>query len=250
MKRVTLQLFVALLLLGLLLASCGAIGGPTKVTIATDATWPPFEYIDEQSKEIVGYDIDLMNAIAKKAGFEIEYINVAFDPLLAGISQCQYDASISSISITDERKATMAFSDPYFRVGQQITVQASNTDITDKDSLKGKKIGAQLATTGAILSSEIEGATLITYNNIGLAFQDLLNGQVDAVITDNALAMGYVNKNPDKLKAVGDLLTGEDIGIAVCKTKTDLLQKINAALAAVKSEGLLDTLSAKWLTAQ
>jgi polar amino acid transport system substrate-binding protein len=218
-----------------------------KVTIATDATWPPFEYIDETSKAIIGFDIDLMNAIAAKANLEVEFVNVAWDALLAGVAQCQYDAAISSISITEERKANMLFSDPYYTVGQQIVVAADNTDITGVNSLKGKRVGAQISTTGAELVSGIEGAELVNFNTIGLAFQALMNGDVDAVVADNVMALGYVGKYPDKLKAVGEPLTGESIGIAVCKTKPELLAKINAGLAAVLDEGIIETLNAKWV---
>jgi polar amino acid transport system substrate-binding protein len=252
MKRNFSVLFlIGVAITALLLTACGAlpagIAGKQKVTIATDATWAPFEYLDESTKQIVGFDIDLMNAIADKAGLEIAYTNVGFDPLLAGIAQCQYDAAISSISITEDRKKTMAFSDPYFQVGQVVVVGSGNTAVTGKDSLTGKKIGSQISTTGAIEAGKIQGAEVKTYDDITLAFQDLINGQIDAVITDNALAVQYIKSNPGKVKMVGESFTGEDIGIAVCKTKTDLLAKINTALAALKSEGLLDKLNTKWL---
>jgi polar amino acid transport system substrate-binding protein len=216
--------------------------------VATDATWPPFEYVDEESKEIIGFDIDLMKAIAEKEGLEVEFVNVAWDALLAGIANCQYDAAISSVSITDERKPNMLFSDPYYTVGQQIVVAADDTSITGQDSLNGKRAGAQISTTGAELIADTEGAELVNFNTIGLAFQALMNGDVDAVVADNVMALGYVAKYSDKLKAVGEPLTGESIGIAVCKDKTDLLKKINSGLAKVKSEGLLDELNDKWVS--
>jgi polar amino acid transport system substrate-binding protein len=247
-KRVSLILLAAVLVtVAAFSAGCGSTGASTKVTVATDATWAPFEYVDEQSKQIVGFDIDLMNAIAAKEGLTIEYVNVSFDPLLAGMATCQYDAAISSISITDARKKDMAFSDPYFQVGQAVAVAVDNTTITGKDSLAGKKIGAQISTTGAIEAGKIAGATVVTYDDIALAFQDLQNGQIDAVITDDALEIQYIMANPGKVKMVGESFTSEPIGIAVCKTKTDLLSKINAGLAAVKAEGLIDQLDAKWL---
>jgi ABC-type amino acid transport substrate-binding protein len=246
MKRPFFTVVVALTLFSLILTACGG-GASTKVRVATDASWPPFEYVDEQTKEIVGFDIDLMKAIAEKGGFEVEFINVSWDPLLAGMAQCQYDASISAMTITDERKQSFNFSDPYFEAGQVVTVRAENTDITGKDSLSGKTVGAQIGTTGAIETENIEGATLKTYDDIGLAFQDLMNGQIDAVVADNPLALGYVGENPDKLKTVGEVFTDENYGIAVCKTNTDLLEKINTGLAAVKEAGTIDDLVAKWL---
>lgn len=249
MKRQKNLMILFVLLLSLSLAACSSSAGATKVRVATDATWPPFEMVDEASKEIIGFDIDLLKAVAEKGGFEVEFINVGFDPLLAGISQCQYDAAISAITITEERAQTMGFSDPYFAAGQVVTVRFDNTDIMGKDSLSGKVVGAQIGTTGAIALGEIAGATLKTYDDVGLAFQDLMNGQIDAVVADNPLALGYVGQNPTQLKTVGEVFTDENYGIAVCKTNTELIEKINKGLAAVKAEGLVDQLTEKWIEA-
>ncbi len=248
MKRLFWFVLVGLLMAGVLLSGCAQ--ETVKVRVATDATWPPFESVNEQTKEIEGFDIELLNAIAKKEGLQIEFINVGFDPLLAGIAQCQYDAAISSITITEDRKKDMLFSDPYFEAGQIVTVRADNTAIDGKDTLTGKVVGAQIGTTGAIEVSNIQGATLKTYDDIGLAFQDLINGQIDAVVADNPLALNYVGKNPTKLKSVGSVFTQENYGIAVCKSKPDLVAKINSGLKAVKQEGLVEQLSQKWLAGQ
>jgi len=248
MKHPFWYLLIVLVLFSLLLPGCAPKAA--KVVVATDATWPPFEYVNEQTKAIEGFDIDLMTAIAEKAGLEIEFKNVAWDPLLAGVAQCQYDAAISSITITEERKKAFLFSDPYFAAGQIVTVRKDNTGITSKDALSGKVAGAQIGTTGAFEVEKIASATLKTYDDIGLAFQDLMNGQIDAVVADNPLALGYAGKYPDKLKTVGEVFTEENYGIAVCKTKPDLVEKINAGLKAVKEEGLINQLVKKWLESQ
>ncbi len=245
MKRLFWFALIGVVLFSLVLAGCAP--APTKVRIATDATWPPFESVNEQTKEIEGFDIDLMNAIAERADLEIEFVNVGWDALLAGMAQCQYDAAISAMTITEERKESFLFSDPYFEAGQIVTVHIDNTDINSKDDLGGKVVGAQIGTTGSFAVEEIEGATLKTYDDIGLAMQDLMNGQIDAVIADNPLAWEYEGKNPDKLKTVGEVFTGEYYGIAVCKTNTELVEKINAGLKAVKDEGLIEQFVEKWL---
>jgi len=219
----------------------------TKIRVASDAAYPPFETVDEKTKEMVGFDIDLFKAIAEKEGLEVEFVNIGFDPLLAGMAQCQYDAAISAITITDERKQNMTFSDPYFKAGQAITVAASNDAIKSEADLKGKTIGTQLGTTGDILAKKIEGANVKAYDSVDLAFQDLLNGQVEAVVADNVPSEGFVGKSPDKIKIVGDLLTSEDYGISVCKKNTELLEKINKGLAAVKADGLIEKLNTKWV---
>jgi polar amino acid transport system substrate-binding protein len=246
MKILLWTIIAGLLLLSLVLGGCGTKSA-AKIRVATDATWPPFESVNEQTKKIEGFDIDLLSAIAAKEGLEIEFINVAFDPLLAGVAQGTYDAAISSITITEDRKKDMLFSDPYFSAGQIVTVGKSNTTVTSKDGLGGKKIGAQLGTTGEIEAKKISGATVKTYDDIGLAFQDLMNGQIDAVIADNPLALSYVGKNPDKLKNVGGIFTQENYGIAIAKGKTDLLAKINSGLKKVIADGKITELSKKWL---
>src|SRR5512135_3591080 len=105
-----------------------------------------------------GFDIDLMNAIAQKAGFDVEFVNINFDALLAGMGTCQYDLAVSATTITEDRKKTMLFSDPYINAGQIVSVQKSNTTINSKDDLAGKKIGVQISTTGAIEAAKISGA--------------------------------------------------------------------------------------------
>lgn len=246
MKRLSVRVLFFVLILALVLSACST-GSAKKVVVVTDATWPPFESVDEATKELVGFDVELIKAIAAKEGLDIEIQNVQWDPLLAGMAQCQYDAAISAMTITEERKQQFAFTNPYFAAGQVVTVQAGNSEIAGKDSLAGKTVGVQLGTTGDIESKKIAGATVKTYDDIALAFQDLMNGQVDAVVADNPLALGYVGKNPDKLKTVGQVFTDEYYGIAVCKTNTDLLAKLNDGLAKVKAEGTIDSLTNKWI---
>jgi len=252
MKRLFICALIGMTLLMMLLGCAPSTEkvSVVKVRVATDATWPPFEYVNEQTKEIEGFDIDLLNAIAEKAGIEIEFINVGFDPLLAGMAQCQYCAAISSITITEARQQEMLFSDPYFNGGQIVTVRIDNTDITGPDTLGGKIAGAQIGTTGSIEIEQMGNVTLKTYDDIGLAYQDLMNGQIDAVVADNPLALGYVGKNSDKLKTVGDVFTDESYGIAICKDNVELQTKINAGLQAVREEGLIEELIDKWLSNQ
>lgn len=223
---------------------------PELVRIATDATFPPFEMVDEATKELIGFDIELMEAVAVQAGIQYEFVNLPFDPMLAGLSECQYDMAIAAITITDERKAQFLFSDPYVDAGQIITVKAGNTRIQGKEDLNGMIIGAQLGTTGEIEAQAIEGVEYKPYDTYDLAFLDLINGQIDAVIADNPTALGFIEKNPDKLMTVGEVFTSEFYGIAICKTRQDLLDKINPALKAVIDSGFVVDLAAKYLAGE
>ena len=248
MKRKMFLLLSVLVAISLLLSACSAgSGAKAKVRVATEAAYPPFETVDEQTKNLVGFDIDLMNAIAKNQGFEVEYKNTPFDSVLAGIGTCQFDAAISAITITEERGKTMSFSNPYVNAGQIVTVAIDNTDIKSSTDLKGKKIAVQLGTTGEMEAKKFEGATVKPYDTADLAFQELMNGQVDAVVVDAPTTTVYTDRNKDKIKTVGEPFTDEKYGIAVCKKNTDLLNKINAGLAAVEKDGTIRQLQEKWL---
>jgi polar amino acid transport system substrate-binding protein len=257
MKRFLWLVVMVMVISSLALAGCG--GGETTaptnnpattaanetITIATDATWAPFEFVNEETKEIEGMDIDIMKKIAELQGLKVTFKNVAWDPLLAGMAQGMYDAAISSITITEERKKDMLFSDPYYAAGQIIVVRKDNTTITGKDTLKGT-VGVQLGTTGDIEVQKIAGANTKPYDEIGMAFQDLMNGQVDAVVCDNPVALGYVMQNSEKLKSVGEPFTDEWYGIAVAKGNEALLEKINAGLKTLKEQGLIEQYEQKW----
>ncbi len=243
MKRLLWTLLATVLVAGLLLSGCG--GGTDKIRVATDATWPPFEYVDTDTNAIVGFDVDLFNAIAKKAGLEVEWINVEWDPLLAGVAQGTYDAAISSITIKESRKAEMDFSDPYYIAGQIIVVRTDSA-IAGAGDLPGKTVGVQSGTTGDDEVREMDGVNVTGYDEIGMAFVALMNKQVDAVVCDTPVASGYVGKY-DTLKTAGEVLTTEEYGIAMPKGSDELMGKINKALAEVLSEGIIDQLVEKWL---
>jgi polar amino acid transport system substrate-binding protein len=251
MKQKTFLTLSVIVVISLLLASCssGAKSGTT-VRVATEASYPPFEVINDQTKQPEGFDIDLMNAIGQKAGFTPQYQNTPFDSVLAGIATCQFDAAISAITVTEERKQKMNFSDSYISAGQIVAVRKDTTNINGPQDLQGKTIGVQASTTGEIEAKKIAGATVKPYDAVDLAFLDLINKQVDAVIVDNPTTLTYVNKTPDKLKVVGEPFTDEHYGIAICKKNTALLDKINKALAELKADGTIEKLQNKWLTAK
>ena len=239
-------LAISLLALIAMMASCQA--SSDTVVVATDATWPPMEYVNED-REIVGYDIDLMNAIAEKAGFEVEFRNVAWDGIFAGLAAGEYDAVISSVTITDERRENYDFSEPYINAGQIVVVRAES-GITGPDDLQGYVVGAQISTTGAFAIQDMEGVELREYDEVGLAFEDLVAGRIDAVVCDTPVAADFALQRDEyraALKIVGEAFTDEYYGILVQKGNTELLDKINEGLAAVQAEGLDQDLEAEWL---
>ena len=242
-KQKTYVFVVVLLVAVLALTGCAKSSG---ITIATDATFPPFEYTDENGN-MVGFDVDLMNKIAENAGLKIEWVNVPFDSVLAGLSECQYDAAIAAISISDERKQSMLFSAPYLDAGLIVVVNKETTDINGIEDLVGKTVAAQLGTTGEMAAQEIEGVTYKPYDSYELAFLELANKGVDAVIADNPLAMGYIAANPEKIMSVGDVLNLEQYGIAICKDNAELQATIDAELQKLIDSGYVAELAAQYI---
>jgi len=253
MKRSLAVLLVVVSLVGLVLSGCTATstGTTKKYVIATDAAWPPMEFVDA-NKNVVGFDIDLMNAIAKEQGFEVEFRNTAWDGIFAGLESGGYDAILSSVTITDERKQIYDFSDPYMNAGQAIVVTVDNTAISSEADLEGKAVGAQIGTTGAFAIAEIAGTTLKEYDTVDLAFLDLINGNVVAVVCDTPVAADYALASAEykgKVKIVGEPLTEEFYGLTVRKGESqDLVKAFNEGLKKLKENGTYDSLYSKWIT--
>jgi len=225
-------------------------GGPLHIVVATDATWPPMEYVDENTKEIVGFDVDLMKAIADAAGFTVEFKNTAWDGIFAGLAAGKYDAVMSSVTITEERKKEMDFSKPYINAGQILIVPKSASGVTTLDDLKGKKVGAQIGTTGSFEVEKVKGVELKTYDEIGLAFEDLINGRIQGVVADTPVAANFALQNEEykgKLKIVGEPFTEEYYGVAVKKGNKEVLDAINRGLDKVLGTKKYKKIEEKWL---
>ena len=221
-----------------------------KLVIATDATWPPMEYVDEYTKEIVGFDIDFMKAVADAGGFGVEFKSTAWDGIFAGLATDKYDAIISSVTITEERKKEMDFSKPYVNAGQLLVVQKNMKGVAALADLKGKTAGAQIGTTGAFEIEKVKGVTLKSYDEIGLAFEDLVNGRIAAVVCDTPVAANYALQNQTykgKLKIAGAAFTQEFYGVVVKKGNTQVLDMINAGIDKVLDTKKYDELKKKWL---
>ena len=240
-----------LALTGLCLTSAALAATPAKqaktVTVATDATWPPMEMVDA-NKQIVGFEIDFMKAVAQEAGFPVVFKNTAWDGIFAGVEAGQYDAIISSVTITDERKAKYDFSQPYINIGQVLVVPKTEKAAKLAD-LKGKKVGAQIGTTGAMEVKKNPGVELKTYDEVGLAFEDMAAGRVSGVVCDEPTAVTYALQKKEyntKFKIVGKPFTTEAYGIVVQKGNKDLLAQIDKGITAVKKKKIDVQLKKKW----
>ncbi len=229
-----------LLLAAVLFGFAACAKKTTKIVIATDATWPPMEMVDE-SKNIVGFDIDLMNAAAKAGGFEVEFKNTAWDGIFAGLEGGKYDAVMSSVTITDERKQTMDFSVPYINAGQILVVKSEVSGVETLADLDGQDRGRPDRHHRApSRSTRYADVKKKEYDEIGLAFADLANGRIDGVVCDTPVAAQYALQNDEykgTLKIVGEPFTDEFYGVAVKKGNKKVLDTINKGLKKVLDSG-------------
>jgi polar amino acid transport system substrate-binding protein len=223
---------------------------PARVyAVGTDAAYAPFESQNEKG-EIVGFTIDVLNAVAAKAGIEIKYVNTPWEGIFNALGQGDRDMLASSITITDERKQTMDFSEPYFDAVQLIAVKA-NSKIAKFTDLKKAKVGVQTGTTGDEAVTKLLGKTntnIKRFESTPLALKELEAGGVDAVVADNGVVINYVANNPGgKFKIVSDKeFVPEQYGFAVKKGNSELLAKLNEGIAAIKADGTYDTIYAKY----
>lgn len=215
---------------------------------ASDATWPPMEYIDDDG-EIVGFDMDLLAAVAEAAGFEYKVQNSGWDGIFAGLANGLYDAIISSVTITEERKQHMDFTIPYVNAGQILIVRNDYVGGSTLEDFEGKKVGVQQGTTGDF-AVEVVAAIRRAYDDVGLAIEDLANGNLDAVVCDSVTAVDFAVANENysqKLKIIGEPFTDEKYAIAVSKGNVELLELLNTGLTKVIANGTQAELVDKWL---
>lgn len=216
------------------------------LVFGTNAEFPPFEYLGDDG-EPDGFDIALIKAIGEKMGVEVEIQNMEFASLVAATGT-KIDGVIAGLTVTDERKEAVDFSDAYYEAVQYVIVPADST-IATADDLKNKTIGVQLGTTGMFIAEEIEGATVQSYNKAVDAVNDLNNGRVDLVIIDRNPAEVFVSKFPDKIVAIEGAQFGfeaEEYAIALPKG-SDLVEQVNTALAELKADGTFDALVAQYI---
>ncbi len=215
------------------LTSCG--GEDDVLTMATNAEFPPFEYLE--GEEIVGADVDIANAIADKLGMELEIVNIDFDAALTGVATGKYDVAIAGITANDDRRMNMNFSDDYYSASQSIIVTADSQIATAAD-LEGKTISCQEGTTGEQYLLD-GGYSIQSYKTGSEAISALTAGKCDAVVIDNAVAKALSEKQNGKTKVLDEALTKENYAIALEKGDDELTEKINKALSELKEEGKL-----------
>jgi polar amino acid transport system substrate-binding protein len=218
-----------------------------KLSVASDIPYAPFEFTEPGSTEAIGFDVDLVKAIAATPGIgitDVTFVKQPFDTIILSVAQGRFDMGASSFSITPERAKQIDFGDPYFTATQSVLVK-TGSDITGIDDLKGKKIGAQRGTTGADLAATVPGAEVSRYEIIDDAFNALAADRVDAVINDYAVS-AYAATRRDDFEIVSKNPTVENYGLVFAKDKTALRDAFNAGLAEIRENGTYDEIYKEW----
>ena len=217
------------------------------LTMATNAYFPPYEYYE--GEEIVGIDAEIAKAVADKLGLELKIEDMEFDSIITAVQTGKADIGLAGMTVTDERKQSVNFSDTY-ATGIQVVIVTEDSDITRVDDLEGKKIGVQLSTTGDIYASDDYGEEFVEQYNKGAdAVMALTQGKVDAVIIDNEPAKSFVAAN-EGLKILDTEYVTEDYAACINKENTELLDAVNGALAELKEDGTLQGILDKYITAE
>lgn len=219
------------------------------LTVGTNAEFPPFEYVDDNG-EADGFDMALCKAIGEKLGVEVKIENMEFASLVSSIGS-KIDIAAAGMTVTDERKESVDFSNPYYEAVQYVIVSA-DSDIATADDLKDKTIGVQLGTTGDFIA---EGYTsnVAQYNKAVDAVNDLVNGKVDVVIVDKNPALVFETKFEGKVKAIEGAQFGfetEEYAIALPKGDTALADAVNGAIDELKADGTFDELVKTYIEAE
>jgi polar amino acid transport system substrate-binding protein len=271
MRKPGLALLIGLVLLGLLVGCGQEADQPSttagdesaseipqldrKILIGTDATYPPFEVVDESTGEVVGFDPDMMAEIAELTGVEYEFQPTAWDGIFAALAAKEFDAVLSAVTIYPDRAEIVDFTTPYYQVGQVVSVRADEEDINGYEDLAdGAIVGVQLSTTGDFATTDeanVPEDNVRRFDTIDLAYQALLNGDLDAVVADSPTTQNYVTRFEGEIKIVGGegedaWFTTEDYGIAVQKGDDELNESLSAAIEKLKKDGTIQELLEKW----
>ncbi len=217
-----------------------------KLVVGIEEGYPPMEFRDE-NKNLVGFDVDFANEVGKRLGVTTEFFVVDFSGLIMALNAKKFDVAIASISITDKRKESIDFSEPYIMGGQILAVKNGNTSIKGVNDLKGKVLGCQLGTTGENVASTIKGIKeLKKYDKITEAFYELSSGRVEAVVMDAQVGGYYTTKKPGEYEVLKGIISEEPMGIGYRKEDKELREAIDKIVDDMKKDGTLSKLSIKW----
>ncbi|MFK9094299.1 transporter substrate-binding domain-containing protein [Bacillus salipaludis] len=259
MRKKLFLSFIGILIIGIIAGCSGSkeTGGNKKQTVLErvekskvlkvgfEGTYPPFNFVDDK-QNYIGFDVDISNEIAKRLGVKTEFIATKWDSLIGGLKADKFDIIIGQMTVTDERKKSVDFTDPYVVTGSVLVTREDTNDITKLEDIKGKNVGVGGGTTFEEVAKSVDGANVKLYKAVSDYIQDLQNKRLDVIINDQLL-MGYnIKENKLPIKITSEILNKDEIGMAVKKDNEDFVKKVNEAIAAMKEDGTYDEIYKKW----
>ncbi|EIM08508.1 Cystine-binding periplasmic protein precursor [Planococcus antarcticus DSM 14505] len=266
MKKTAISAIILLFIFGLL-AACGSedtaettaageaegkSGGvlermeeSKELNVAFEGTYPPFNFIDEND-EFQGFDVDISNEIAERLGVEANFIATKWDGLIGGLKADKFDIIIGQMTVTEERKKSVDFTDPYVISGSVLVTREETDDITKLEDIKGKNVGVGGGTTFEEVANSVDGAEVKLYKAVGDYIQDLTNKRLDVIINDQLLISYNIKEQNLPIKISSDILNKDEIGMAVNKGNEDFIEQVNAALSEMKEDGTYAEIYKKW----
>lgn len=213
--------------------------------VAFEGTYPPFNFLNDKD-EFQGFDVDISNEIAKRLGVEAEFIATKWDGLIGGLKADKFDIIIGQMTVTEERKKSVDFTDPYVVTGSVLVTREDTDDITELADIKGKKVGVGGGTTFEEVANSVEGADVKLYKAVSDYIQDLTNKRLDVIINDQLLMNYNIKENNLPIKVTSDILNKDEIGMAVNKGNEDFVEKVNNALKEMKEDGTYKEIYKEW----
>lgn len=245
MKKFTLAAVAALSL-----ALPFAANAAKELRVAVNPTFPPFEFVNTQTNEITGFEMELVRAMGKHLGYDVKMLNIGFDGIIPAILAGTADVGASGFSVTEERKKRVLFTAPFYESGLTILVKKTDADkIKSFKDLEGRKVGVQIGTTAATMAKTIKDAKVSTFNNAGEAILDLQVGGTDAVINDRPVTAYILTQQPKIAEAtvhLPEMLSADQFAMVVAKDNVKLAKELDDALAALKASGEYQAIYKKW----
>lgn len=226
-------------------AFCSSLSFAQTLRVGTEATYAPFEFTE--NGKLTGYDVEIMQAIGKAQGYDVEFVNMPFDGLIPALITSQIDTVIAAMSITPERAQKVDFSEPYYNSGISLIIRAADKDkYKDVASLKGKRLCAQIGSTGAMNAEKISPKNVAAFNTEPEAFMELSSNGCEAVVNDRPVNLYYIAKTNANVVELPELMSAEQYGIAVKKGNDKVKAIIDAGLEKIKASGEFAKIHEKW----
>ncbi len=237
---------VAIAAVCMMISLCACGSSSKKLVMATNAAFPPYESVE--GNEIIGIDPEIAKLIAEDLGMELVIEDMAFDSVIAAVQTGKADIAMAGLTVTEDRKKNINFTEPYTEAAQVIVVKEGSA-VASPDDLEGKTIGVQIGTTGDIYAEDIKDATIERYSKFFEAINALTQDKIDAVIVDREPGKVFVSEN-EGLVMIDEEFTVEEYAIGVAKENTELLDKINASLKKLQDSGKIDEIIGKYIKAE